>query len=37
MKQSWTPAEVEAALELVRVYGADGFARHAKATSPDSH
>jgi len=30
MRQAWTESEVEAALELVRTYGAEGFARHAK-------
>lgn len=30
MRQAWTESEVEAALELVRAHGAEGFARHAK-------
>jgi hypothetical protein len=32
MKQSWSADEVEACLDLVRTYGAEAFARHAKAT-----
>ena len=32
MKQAWTQSEVDAALDLVRAHGAEGFAKHAKAT-----
>lgn len=32
MKQAWTQHEVDSALDLVRAHGAEGFAKHAKAT-----
>lgn len=32
MKQAWSESEVESALDLVRAHGAEGFAKHAKAT-----
>ena len=31
-KATWTPSEVEAVLDLVRTYGAEGFQRHAKVS-----